>query len=461
MTVEPLGWLGIFRLGLVQTALGAIVVLTTSTLNRIMVVEYALPAVLPGFLVGLHYAVQVTRPRMGFGSDTGGRRTPWIVGGMAVLALGGIGAAVGTALMVTHLWAGIAIATVAFLAIGAGVSATGTTLLVLLAKRTALHQRAAAATVVWVMMIAGFAITATVAGYALEPYSPGRLVTVMTVVSVLAFAVAVAAVWGVEGDGAEAAGAVGGHGRQTTNYREALAEVWSEPKARRFTIFVFVSMLAYSGQELILDPFAGAIFGFTPGESTRLSGLQHGAVLVGMVIVAVAASLGKGTPFASLTTWAVGGCVASAIALFGLVGVGLTGQGAMVQAWVGALGVANGVFAIAAIGQMMTLASQGHKGREGVRMGLWGAAQGIAFGCGGLFGAAASDLAKLLIGSPSQAYACVFALEAVLFLAAGIMALQMSLETRLAPRGQPTEGDGSSTDPGAVGSSVAMAGNKR
>ena len=87
--VGPLGWFGIVRLGLVQTSLGAIVVLTTSTLNRVMVVELALPAMLPGALVALHYAVQVMRPRWGHGSDLGRRRTPWIVGGMAVLALGG------------------------------------------------------------------------------------------------------------------------------------------------------------------------------------------------------------------------------------------------------------------------------------------------------------------------------------------------------------------------------------
>ena len=58
-----LSWFGIFRLGLVQTALGAVVVLTTSTLNRVMVVEWALPATLPGLLVGLHYAVQISRAR--------------------------------------------------------------------------------------------------------------------------------------------------------------------------------------------------------------------------------------------------------------------------------------------------------------------------------------------------------------------------------------------------------------
>ena len=111
---NTIGWLGIVRLGLVQTALGAVVVLTTSTINRIMVVELALPAILPGLLVGLHYAVQMLRPRWGYGSDQGGRRTPWIIGGMATLALGGIGAAVATAWMQSQLIPGIALAVVAF-----------------------------------------------------------------------------------------------------------------------------------------------------------------------------------------------------------------------------------------------------------------------------------------------------------------------------------------------------------
>ena len=47
-----LGWAGIVRLGLVQAALGAVVVLVTSTLNRVMVIEFALPAIVPGALVG-------------------------------------------------------------------------------------------------------------------------------------------------------------------------------------------------------------------------------------------------------------------------------------------------------------------------------------------------------------------------------------------------------------------------
>ena len=52
-------------------------------------------------LVGAHYGVQILRPAWGYGSDVGGRRTPWIVGGMAALALGAVGAALGTALAAT------------------------------------------------------------------------------------------------------------------------------------------------------------------------------------------------------------------------------------------------------------------------------------------------------------------------------------------------------------------------
>ena len=159
MQQQYFSWFSIFRLGLVQTALGAIVVLTTSTLNRVMVVELALPAMLPGALVTLHYAMQMLRPRMGYGSDLGQRRTPWIIGGMASLAIGGVSAALATALMASHLALGIALAVVSFILIGGGVSASGTSLLVLLAKRVEPTRRAAAATLVWMMMIAGFAIT--------------------------------------------------------------------------------------------------------------------------------------------------------------------------------------------------------------------------------------------------------------------------------------------------------------
>ena len=148
-----LSWLQIFRMGLVQMCLGAVVVLTTSTLNRLMVVELALPAVLPGLLVGLHYGIQITRPNWGFLSDTSGNRTRWIIGGMAVLAAGGWMAALGVVMMETQFGAGLALSILAYALIGLGAGASGTSLLALLATACAARRRAAAATITWLMMI--------------------------------------------------------------------------------------------------------------------------------------------------------------------------------------------------------------------------------------------------------------------------------------------------------------------
>ena len=79
------------------------------------------------------------------------------------------------------------------------------------------------------------------------------------------------------------------------------------------------------------------------------------------------------------------------------------------------LGVSNGIFSIAAIGLMMQLARQGLKKREGIRMGLWGAAQAIAFALGGLMGTIFSDLFRYFFSSDREGYATVFLIESGLF----------------------------------------------
>ena len=437
---RPLGWVGIIRLGLVQTALGAIVVLTTSTLNRVMVVEIGLAAMLPGALVALHYVVQLSRPRWGHGSDVGGRRTPWIVGGMAVLALGGFAAAAATALMATHFWLGVAAASVAFVLIGGGVGAAGTSLLTLLATRVAPARRAPAATIVWVMMIVGFIVTAATAGTFLDPFSLTRLVTVTGIVSLIAFCVTLLAVAGVETGPAKRPAVVGADARP--DFWTVLREVWDEPKSRRFAIFVFASMLAYSAQDLILEPFAGAVFGFTPGESTRLAGVQHGGVLVGMIVVALAGLGFRGVRFGSLQAWTVGGCVASALALFALAFAGFVGPAWPLKLNVFALGLANGAFAVAAIGSMMGLASEGGGNREGVRMGVWGAAQAIAFGLGGFLGTVGVDVTRALTGSVAHSYMAVFTLEGFVFLISALLAVRVGIDLMESRNRLSVAGDG-------------------
>jgi BCD family chlorophyll transporter-like MFS transporter len=429
-----LSWLSIFRLGLIQLCLGAIVVLTTSTLNRLMVVELALPAVLPGLLVGLHYAIQITRPNWGFLSDSGGNRTRFIILGMAALAMGGFLAAFGFVVMAGAYWTGLMISVAAYTLIGVGVGASGTSLLALLATATHPRRRAAAATITWLMMIFGIAVTATVVGKLLDPYTPARLLELVGAVCAGAVALTTLAIWGIErrhGGAAQPQTA-----RQP--FRQGMAEIWAEPRARHFTLFIFLSMVAYFMQELILEPYAGLAFGFTPGQSTQLSGAQNGGVFVGMLTVGIAAT---GLRIGSLRGWVMLGCTGSAASLLAIALIGqMAGGAALLLPATIALGVFNGIFAVAAIGSMMALASEGRSEREGTRMGLWGASQAMAAGAGGLLGAAAVDIMRHLTDTAS-AFGIVFVAEAGLFIAAAIMAARIIDANRQPDLGRMVPGE--------------------
>lgn len=424
-TTRGMGWLGVVRLGLVQSALGAVVALTTSTLNRIMVVEAAMPAMVPAALVAWHYTVQLSRPRWGHGSDMGARRTPWIVGGMGVLALGAVLATDATLMLRANPVGGIALALLAYSLIGAGVGASGTSLLALLASRVAPQRRPAAASITWIMMILGIVVSAGVSGALLQPFSPQRLATVASGVAGIAFLVTLLAVWRAEeavpADAADPAAPV--HARPP--FRQALAEMWADPLARRFTIFVFVSMLAYSAQELILEPFAGLVFRMTPGQSTQLSSLQHGGVLLGMILVGVLGARFGDKRRLWMRGFTIAGCLGSALALGGMAAASVIGPAWPLAPTVFALGLANGVFAVSAIGSMMGLAGAGGGGREGVRMGVWGAAQAAAFACGGFMGAVGVDLMRSLMHQDGPAFLAVFVGEAAVFLASALLASRL------------------------------------
>jgi BCD family chlorophyll transporter-like MFS transporter len=416
----PLSPLGIVRLGLVQAAIGAMVVLATSTLNRVMVVELALPASVPGALVAWHYLVQFVRPRFGHGADHGGGLGRWIAAGLAVLALGLVGAAASVASLAAHPPLARAGCVLGYALIGLGAGAAGTSLLTLLARRVRAEQRAGAATTMWILMIAGFAVTSGIAGHYLDPFTPARLVLVTAVTAAVALAVALLALGRL---GSRAATPVPAAGA-AVDFRRALAAEWAEPAVVRFTLFVFVSMLAYAAEELVLEPYAGLVFALTPGATAKLSGGLHAGAALGMVGVGLAGGFLGRRRAGVLRFFAVSGCIGSAVLLVVLAALALGGGATLLRPAVLLLGLANGVFAVAAIGAMMELAGDGG-GRAGVRMGLWGAAQAVAFAAGGLAGSAVADLARRLLGSPAAAYATVFAVEAVLFVVAASLAVRV------------------------------------
>ncbi|WP_241359661.1 PucC family protein, partial [Escherichia coli] len=84
-----------------------------------------------------------------------------------------------------------------------------------------------------------------------------------------------------------------------------------------------------------------------------LAGAQHGGVLVGMILAGIGGSAFAGRRPAELRRWTVAGCLGSALALAGWAAAATPGPDWPLTANVIALGLANGVFAVAAIGSMM------------------------------------------------------------------------------------------------------------
>jgi len=412
-----LSWLSIVRLGLVQMCLGAVVVLMTSTLNRLMVVELSLAATLPGALVAIHYLVQISRPKWGFLSDIQGNRTKWIILGMIILAVGANLAALCIPLYSFNATVATILSFFAYTIIGLGVGASGTSLLALLATHTIQHRRAAAATITWLMMIFGIAVTATVVGKLLDPYSVERLIKIVFGLTLVTVAITFISTLNIE----RGLSSINKNINKSQSFLTGLKVIWANSQTKRFSVFVFLSMTAYFMQELILEPYAGIVFSFTPGQSTSLSGMQNGGVFLGMLAVGIACT---GFKFGALKNWVWAGCMGSCISLVLIALAGQSPEIVPLAPLVFGLGIFNGMFAVAAIGSMMSLASQNNDSREGTRMGLWGAAQAIAAGFGGLLGTILVDLLRLANFSHADAYGTVFIFEAALF------ALAASIATR-------------------------------
>jgi BCD family chlorophyll transporter-like MFS transporter len=375
----------------------------------------------------------LTRPVWGHKSDQSQSRTTWIIIGLGILALGTMLAVDATVMMTDPGVMAALVAIGGFTLIGFGVGMSGTALLALLASRVGVTRKPAAAAICWTMMVAGIVIAAATSGANLDPFSEGRLVTVASLVVLGAYAVALVAVRNVERNSVPV-----GQTREDSpriSFRDAVAETWQEPEARRFTFFVFLSMLAYSMQDLILEPFAGFLFAMTPGESTQLASVQHGGVLAGMLVAGIGGSLYARRYGPDLRLWIVAGCLGSAAMLGGLAMAATQGLGWPLEANVFGLGFANGIFAVAAVGSMLGLASKGRGAGEGARMGVWGAAQAIAFGIGGLTGAVLVDQLRSLTGNDAAAFQTVFAVEATLFVVAALVATGTTLVRAQEPKG--------------------------
>ena len=415
----PLGQL--LRLSLFQVSVGMAAVMLLGTLNRVMIVELDIGAMLVATMIAIPVLVAPFRALVGFKSDNyksaiGWKRIPylwfgtmWQFGGLAIMPM---------ALLVLSgdrtidwPWAGYLGAALAFLMTGIGMHMTQTAGLALAADRATEETRPKVVALLYVMHLIGMAIAALIIGALLRDYSGLRLVQVVQGTAVVTLLLNLVALWRQEKvrpmTKAEREVA-------SPTFRDAWTDLASGGDAGRLLAVVFLGTMAFNMQDVLLEPYGGEILGLSVSATTLLTAMWAGGALVGFGMAA--RWLAKGMdPFRMCARGILAGVAAFTCVIFSAP----IGSPALFYLGAGLIGFGGGLFGVSTLTAAMTLPTLGNAGR-GLALGAWGAAQATGAGLSIFIGGTVRDLVNHAAGTgtlgealatPATGYSVVYHTE--------------------------------------------------
>ncbi|WP_066550365.1 MULTISPECIES: BCD family MFS transporter [unclassified Sphingomonas] len=416
----PLGRL--LRLSLFQVSVGMAMVLLTGTLNRVMIVELGMSASVVAAMVALPILFAPLRALIGHKSDQhrsvlGWKRVPYIwfgtllqFGGLAILPFGilvmtGDGAA--------PAWIGQTGAAIGFLLVGAGMHMTQTAGLALATDLAPEASRPRVVALLYVALLAGMLLSALLIGRLLADFSPTRLVQVVQGAAVVTMVLNITALWKQEARNRTATAA----DRPRPDFASLWAVYVANPRTLRLLTVVGLGAAAFSMQDVLLEPYGGAILGLSVAATTSLTALWATGMIVGFALAARGLATGA-DPLRLAGYGAVAGIAAFLAVLFAapLEQVVLLAVGATF------IGLGAGLFSVGTMVEAMGLARDG---QSGLALGAWGAVQATCAGLAIALGALMRDLVSTVavardfgttLAAPATGYGFVYCVEIILLL---------------------------------------------
>ena len=408
----------LLRLSLFQVSVGMALVLLIGTLNRVMIVELRVPASLVAFMVSLPLMFAPLRALVGFRSDThrsvlGWRRVPYLWFG-TLLQFGGL-SIMPFALIVLSgdttapPVVGELAAALAFLLVGVGMHTTQTVGLALATDMARPEAQPRVVALLCMMLLLGMVASALLFGVLLADFSELRLIQVVQGSAVATLLLNAAALWKQEArDPSRTAGA---------GPRPSLVAAWrtfggSGGRQRRRLVALALGTVAFSMQDILLEPYGGHVLGLPVAATTALTALLAVGGLLGFGIGA--RLLGRGaSPYVLAACGALAGLAAFCAVMFAAP-FASTG---MFAAGVAGIGLGAGLFAHCTLTAAMQSAPRGH---VGLVLGVWGAVQasaaGVAVAAGGFLRDGVGSLAAQGVLGPTlnraaTGYMAVYAVE--------------------------------------------------
>ena len=403
----------LLRLSLFQISVGMAMVMLVGTLNRVMIVELKVSATLVSFMVALPLLIAPLRALIGFRSDNhrsqlGWRRVPYIwmgsllqFGGFsimpfALLVLAGAGQA-----SQAPAWVGQLGAAGAFLLVGLGMHTVQTAGLALATDLAPPERQPQVVGLMYVMQLIGMIGSALVLGYLLHDYSPGQLIRVVQAVAVTTLVLNVIALWKQEPRSRLR--------KPGTPIEHTFAQAWQlfcqGPNTLRRLLAVGLGTMAFTMEDVLLEPYGGEILNMSVSTTTLLSATLAFGGLLGFAWASRV--LGRGGDAYRMSGW---GAWVGLPAFACVIVSGPLAMPALFVLGIFLIGLGGGLFAHGTLTASMQLAPPG---QIGLAMGAWGAVQATAAGVGMAAGGLVRD-GVALISTPVMGYSAVYAIEILL-----------------------------------------------
>lgn len=425
----PLGRL--IRLSMFQVSVGMALVLLVGTLNRVMIVELGVPASLVAVMIALPVLYAPVRALIGHRSDNhrsalGWRRVPYIwmgtliqFGGLAVMPFALLVLSGGGNASQWPTWIGPAAAGLAFLLVGAGLHTTQTAGLALATDLAPVESQPKVVGLMYVMLLVGSIISAFAFSWMLTPFSPGRLVQVIQGSAVATMALNAIAMWKQEPRRRPASLAPR---NAPTDFKASWQAYIAGEGALRRLVAIGLGTMAFSMQDVLLEPYGGQVLGMPVGATTSLSALLALGGLIGFALASRV--LGRGAdPFRMAASGTLVGVLA-----FGIVIVSASVDSPMFFSMgVSLVGFGGGLFGHGTLTATMNAAP---KDQTGLALGAWGAVQatgaGVAVALGGLLADGVGALASRgLLGAalavPQTGYVVVYGVEMLMLAVTAVL----------------------------------------
>ena len=283
------------RLGLFQLSLGILGVLILGLLNRLLIQDIQLPAVLAALAVGGQQLMGFTRAWFGHRSDrippSRLRRTPFIViSSLAIALLFGVACQLVLRLATSMEASGgelngllIGLLILVFVAIGTAIAAGGTAFSALIADRTTEAERPRVLSVVWGMRLLGVLLGSVLvnqvfgsacAADASRSAVLAGLQRLSVVTPLVLLGLGVASVFGVERriTGLMApVGAAPPDVPQRLALPQLLLKLRTIPQAGRFLGVLCLFTFSMFLNDAVLEPYGAAVFGMSVCATTSLN----------------------------------------------------------------------------------------------------------------------------------------------------------------------------------------------